>query len=84
METYRERIQQGVEKVKTILASHPMTFGQLVMSSGIKANELMLVLGWLMRDDLIAFADPEYESKREDLGSGRICLKAQENLPQNK
>lgn len=75
METYRERIQQGVEKVKIILAAHPVTFGELIMTTGMKANELMLVLGWLMRDDLIAFVDPENEQRREDLGSARICLK---------
>lgn len=61
MEIYRERILQGVEKVKTILAAHPVTFGLLVMTSGIKANELMLILGWMMHDDLIAFTDPEYD-----------------------
>lgn len=75
MITYRDRIQQGVEKVKFILQTHPMTFGQLIASSGIKANELMLALGWLIRDDLIAFVDPENETKLEDLGAAKICLK---------
>ena len=50
-----------MEKVKTIFAAHPVTFGLLVMISGIKANELILILGWMMHDDLIAFTDPEYD-----------------------